>query len=109
MDVIELLPPIPSVQLYTDPLPQNPLAGPALRHDCYWTTINFLRDPPDDHYANSYYFLEKLKKDFFPIVTDSRYSDVVLFAKPDGVTIHSAVYLADNFVYSKNGFTDLHR
>ena len=108
LDVIELLPPLPAAQLYTYPLPQNPLNGPVVRRDCHWTTFNFFRDPPDDHYADPAFVLEKLKTEFYPVNADPRYGDVVLFAKPDGVTIHSAVFLADNFVFSKNGFTDLH-
>jgi len=107
LDVIELLPPIPTALLYTYPLPQNPLNGPVRRHDCHWTTFNFFRDPADERYADPNFVLEKLRNDFYPIYSDPRYGDVILFSKPDGITIHSAIFLADNFVYSKNGDTPL--
>lgn len=108
LDIVELLPPLPTSLLYTYPLPQNQLNGTMVRRDCHWTALNFFRDPPDDRYGNPDFVLQKLKTDFFPVPADPRYGDLVLFALPDGRIIHTALYLADNFVYSKNGDTELH-
>ena len=108
LDVIELLPPLPTSLLYTYPVPQNPLKGHLLVHDCHWTAFNFFRDPPDERYANPAFVMQHLKADFFPVLTDPRYGDLVLLTKPDGDVIHSAVFLADDFVFSKNGNGDLH-
>ena len=108
LDIIELLPPLPTSLLYTSPMPQNPLNGPVLIHDCHWTAFNFFRDPPDERYAQPAFVFQHLKEDYFPVQSDPRYGDLVLLTKPDGDIIHSAVYLADNFLFSKNGEGDLH-
>ena len=108
LDVIELLPPLPTSLLYTYPLSQNPLRGPVLIRDCHWTAFNFFRDLPDERYANPSFVFRHLQDDFTPVHGDTRYGDLVLLTKPDGSIIHSAVFLADGFVFSKNGDTDLH-
>jgi len=103
LDIVELLPPIPTQLLYTYPVPQNPLNGPAVKQDCMWTSFNFFRDPPDPKFNDANYILEKLKTEYYQVTTDPRYGDIVMFATPDKEFIHSAVYLADDIVYTKNG------
>lgn len=108
VDVVELLPPLPTKLLYTFPQPGNPLNGAPIRRDCHWTAFNFFRDPPDNRFSDPAYVFERLKLDYLPVTSDPRYGDLILFAKPDGSVIHSAVYLADNVVFSKNGDTSIH-
>jgi hypothetical protein len=109
IDIIELMPPLPSSLLYTFPVAQNPLNGPIVRRDCHWTSFNFFRDPPDPRYNNVNYFLDTLQADFFPVQADPRFGDVVLFIRPDDHDlVHSAIFLADNIVFTKNGDTALH-
>ena len=108
LGLVNLLPPGPAARLYNFPVPPNPLNGPAVKQDCHWTAFNFFRDPPDDHYSNADYLREKLRDDHFPVLSDPRYGDLVLFVTPDGQLIHSAVYLADDIVYTKNGDSSLH-
>ena len=103
LDIIELLPPLPTQLLYTYPVPQNPLNGPAVKKDCMWTALNFFRDPPDPKFNDPNYILEKLKTEYYQVTTDPRYGDVIMFTTPDQQFIHSAVYLAGDIVYSKNG------
>ena len=107
VDIIELLPPLPTSLLYTFPVPQNPLNGPVITRDCHWTAFNFFRDPPDPMYSLGDYVRERLRLDFYPVASDLRFGDVLTFCKPDGTIIHSAVFLADDIVYSKNGATAL--
>lgn len=108
LDVIELLPPFPTSLLYTYPVPQNPLKGPVVRRDCHWTAMNFFRDPSDDRYADAKFVRQHIMNDYFPVATDPRYGDLVLFMTPTGEAIHSSIFLADDFVYSKNGDSPLH-
>ena len=65
--------------------------------------MNFFREPPDPKFNDPNYILEKLKTEYFQVTTDPRYGDVIMFATPDQQFIHSAVYLADDIVYTKNG------
>ena len=108
VDIVELLPPHPTALLYTYPLPDNPLNGPVVPRDCHWTSFNFFRDPPSPKYSDPSYIMEHLKLDYYPVSSDPRYGDIVLFSKPDGSIIHSAVFLADNVAYTKNGDTPIH-
>ena len=103
LDIIELLPPLPTQLLYTYPIPQNPLFGQVVRQDCMWTSLNFFRDPPDPKFGEADYILEKLKTEYYQVKTDPRFGDIVMFTTPDLKFIHSAVYLADNIVFTRNG------
>lgn len=108
VDVIELLPPFPSSLLYTFPHADNPLAGPPVRRDCHWTAFNFFRDPPDPRYTEAAYVFERLKLNYFALNGDPRYGDLVTFSLPSGSIIHSALFIADDVVYTKNGDTPVH-
>ena len=37
-----------------------------------------------------------------------QYGDVLMLSLPDGSIVHSAVYLADDIVFTKNGDTSVH-
>ena len=103
VDIVEVLPPLPAAMIYTFPKLDNPANGPAVLRNCHWTACNFFRDPPDPNFSNLDYVGERLKKDYFPVASDPRYGDLVFFALPKGKMIHSAVFLADDVVYTKNG------
>jgi len=103
LDIIELLPPLPTSLLYTYPPPQNPLNGAVVKRDCQWTSFNFFRDPPDPRFNDAAYILQELKTEYYPIKSDPRFGDVLLFFTPKGDIIHSAVFLADDVVFTKNG------
>ena len=68
-----------------------------------WTSLNFFRDPPDPKFGEADYILEKLKTEYYQVKTDPRFGDIVMFTTPDLKFIHSAVYLADNIVFTRNG------
>ena len=108
LDIVELLPPLPTSLLYTYPVPQNPLKGPVIRQDCYWSAFNFFRDTPDNRFNDMSYAAEKLRDDYVPVQSDPRYGDVVALADPNRNIVHTAVYLADDIVYTKNGYSELY-
>jgi hypothetical protein len=108
VDIIELLPPLPTSLLYSFPVPQNPYKGPVAKRDCHWTSFNFFREPADDRFGEPPYAVEHLKTDYFPVMSDPRFGDLVLFTNAKGDAIHSAVFLADDIVYTKNGNSQLY-
>jgi len=108
LDVVELLPHLPTSLLYTYPIPQNPLEGSSFSRNCSWTAFNFFRDRADSAFSNANYVVEKLKSDYMPVYSDPRYGDVVVFLTPDAQLLHTAVFIADSIVYSKNGDNPLH-
>ncbi|MCX6967781.1 MAG: hypothetical protein NTZ46_08405 [Verrucomicrobia bacterium] len=100
LGVVHLLPPMPTESLYTYPFPST---DPADVHkDCHWTALNFFRDPPDPRFTNADLVRETIQKDYYPVLSDPRYGDVIMLARPDGSIVHSAVFIADNIVYTKN-------
>lgn len=100
IDVVELLPPVPSANLYSYPFPST---KPEDQHkDCHWTALNFFRDVPDQRFTDSNVVHQTLITDYYPVLSDPRYGDLIILAKPNGDIIHSSVYIADNIVYTKN-------
>lgn len=105
LGIVTLLPPLPSSQMFVYPMPDNPLNGPAPLRDCHWTSFNFFNDVADQQMSDPAHFMQKLKEDYIPAAGDPRYGDIALFSKPSGNIVHSAVYLADDILYTKNGAT----
>ncbi|OYW72843.1 MAG: hypothetical protein B7Z37_23660 [Verrucomicrobia bacterium 12-59-8] len=103
--LINVLPPLPSSQMFVYPVPDNPLSGPSPVRDCHWTSFNFFQDQPDQQLSDPVYFMQKLKEDYTPAAGDPRYGDIAFFSKPSGGVVHSAVYMADDILYTKNGAT----
>ena len=109
MTIMALLPPLPASQLYFYPIVQsNPLNGPAPVRDCHWTSLNFFRDTDDTKVVDSATFTRELATEYFPISGDPRYGDVLVLANPDGEILHSAIFIADEIVFTKNGSTTLY-
>jgi len=104
MNILIILPPLPTAEIYTYRfIPDNPLDGPPIHRDCHWTTFNFFRDKPDPNFGTEAYVRRELQDNYYPVPGDAAYGDVVLFSKPDGTIIHSAVYIADDICFTKDG------
>lgn len=110
VDMVELMPPFPSSLIYTYPKPPAPLAGPATKQDCHWTSFNYFRDPPEPRLGTFEFVSQCLANEYREVPGDPRYGDIALFCKKDAAQtiVHSAVYLADNVVFTKNGDTLFH-
>jgi hypothetical protein len=108
VDIVELLPSLPASQLYTYPAPGNSLSAPVIRRDCHWTSFNFFRDTPDPEFSKPEQFSAKLRTDYLQVTREPRYGDILMLSRPDGSVVHSAVYIADDVYYTKNGDTDIH-
>ena len=110
VNILMVLPPVPSGNLYDYPIiPEISPDGQPVIRDCHWTSLNFFRDVPDPKLGSSSSdnIRQEYEKNYYPITGDPIYGDLVLFETPDGSYIHSAVYLADNIVYTKNGIDNL--
>ncbi len=105
VSVAELLSPFAKSRLNTYPQrnPSRPLSGP----DCFWTAANFFNELPDDAYFNPDIVASVIKHQYHPVETP-RYGDLALFvsSSPTGgnVPIHAATYIADDLLFSKNGY-----
>jgi hypothetical protein len=101
VDIAHMLPPFARKKLNTYPIRDS--STPAT--DCYWTAMNFFRDPPDDRYYQPAVWQGELNTNY-TIVAQPTYGDVILFLRPDNLPIHAAVFIADDVVFTKNGGDD---
>jgi hypothetical protein len=100
ISLLYFLPQFARERLYTYPLPSQP-NDPAM--DCHWSTMNFFNDPPDNRFADPSYTVSYLTSHYYPVAKATRYGDRIFLLDDKGNAIHSAVYIADDIVFTKNG------
>jgi len=105
LDLVKLLPSLPASLIYTFPKLHNTKPESPVRRDCHWTAFNFFNETADDRYGDSDFIEQKFKTEYEPISDQPHYGDLIFLTRPDGSVIHSAVHIADNIVYTKNGVT----
>ena len=52
--------------------------------------------------------MSTLQSRFRPIVTSPKLGNVLLLVNDKGVPVHAAVYIADDLVFTKNGYGIIH-
>ncbi len=100
VSLMYLLPPFARERLYTTPLPANP-GDPNM--DCHWSAMNFFNSEPDFRFSDLDYTAAFVKSNYYPVAQPTAYGDIVFLLDSDGNAIHSAVYIADDIVFTKNG------
>jgi hypothetical protein len=100
ISLLHLLPPFARERLYTFPLPTVP---GDVRMDCHWTALNFFNEEQDDRLQDNAYASAQIKEHFYQIGKPSKCGDLVFLTNQQGEVIHSAVYLADDICFTKNG------
>lgn len=101
VDLVHLLPQFARRRLNSFPrLDQDPAAA---KRDCHWTSLNFYNAAPDDSFLNPSVAMQHIRENYFFIAAQPRLGDLVLLSLPDGMIVHSAVYVADDLVFTKNG------
>jgi hypothetical protein len=101
IDIVHLVPRFARLLVYTFPLPsERPIDG---NHDCHWTSFNFQNDTPDERLSNLDYVHQVLFEQYYPVLGEAKLGDIIMFVRPDGVVVHSCVYIADDIVFTKNG------
>jgi hypothetical protein len=106
LDIAHLLPRMARERLYTFPYPGGTPA--EARRDCHWTSLNFFNRKPDDRYGDAAFAGETIRNDYYAISTGERLGDLVLLIDPKGDLVHSAVYIADTIIFTKNGAMAAH-
>jgi hypothetical protein len=101
LDLVHLLPPTARRLLYTFPRPSLAVGG---RYpDCHWTSLNFFRDRPEPRLIDTDGATLFARENFRVGAPPPTYGDIMFFTTGDGNAIHSCVYLADGWVFTKNG------
>lgn len=100
ISILYLLPPFAREHLFTSPLPTQPN---QVAPDCHWSALNFFRETPDNRFSDPAYASQYVRDNFYEIAKPSLYGDLVFLIDQNGGVIHSAVYIADDIVFTKNG------
>ena len=100
LSLLYLLPKFARERLYTFPQPPKP-GDPTM--DCHWSTFNFSSETPDNRFNDPAFAVQFIQKNYYQIAAPSQYGDIVLLMNSRQEVIHSAVYLADDLVFTKNG------
>lgn len=101
IDVVHLLPPFARRRLYTYP---HAIADEKARmRDCHWTALNFFNEIADERLTDPAFQLERLTNDYYPIEGDPEFGDLVFFTTGSNQLFHTAVHIADDVVFTKNG------
>jgi hypothetical protein len=95
-----LMPKFARDRLYTYPLPPQP-GDPIM--DCHWTTFNFSSDMSDNRFNDPGFAVQYIQKNYYQISAPSQYGDILLLMNNNNEIKHSAVFLADDLVFTKNG------
>ena len=101
INIVCLLPTFARQRLYLYPPP--PEREPAAKRDCHWTAFNFFADQPDDRFCQEQEVVKTLEQDYYRVFGDLKLGDIALFSNEPGKVTHSAVYVADDIFYTKNG------
>lgn len=101
MDITHLFPRFARKRIYTYPRTDGDKGETTF--DCHWNSMNFWNDPPDERFADGTFVIRTLESEYEPVLDSFRMGDVILFMKSNTQAIHSAVYIADNIVFTKNG------
>jgi hypothetical protein len=100
LSLMYVLPPFARDHLYTYPLPPKP-GEPT--PDSQWSTFNFSNLKPDNRFLDHAECTRYIDQHLYKIAQPSLYGDVVVFKDPANRITHSAVYLADDLVFTKGG------
>jgi hypothetical protein len=73
------------------------------KEDCFWTSLNFFNAQPDMRYLDAGFVRSALRTEYDPIKGQPMFGDVVLLLTSAGDGRHACVYLADDYVFTKNG------
>lgn len=101
VNVALLLPKFARERLYRYPLPSSDPKRNS--HDCHWSAFNFFNDPPEERFGRPEAVRATLENDCYPVPGSPTLGDLVLFTAPDVGIIHSAVYVADDILFTKGG------
>ncbi len=75
--------------------------------NCFWTALNFFNLEPDDRMLDPKFALAHLQQDYYLVQDDLQLGDIVALSDQKLNIFHVAVYLADDLVFTKNGYFSL--
>jgi hypothetical protein len=101
LPLAEILPSMPRRLLNTFPALSTDTVLP--KPNCSWTAFNFFNRTPDQRFCDAGFVVETVRSYHDEISDDPHYGDILLLTDKAGQPVHAAVYLAGDFVFTKNG------
>lgn len=101
LDVTHLLPPFARRRVYT--YSDRPDKNTTVYHDCHWTALNFYSERPDDRFGDVDATYNTFYEDYVRASEPLQFGDLAAYVSPEGKMIHTAVYIAADVVFTKNG------
>jgi hypothetical protein len=99
-DIRNLLPSFAANRLQTFPSSTKPN---ELVQNCHWTALNFFNTEPIDAFLYPDEVEREMQKNYAGIKTLPQFGDLILFRNSAHEIVHSAVYIADRIIFTKNG------
>lgn len=104
LDLIHLLPAFARRLLYTYPTADLAVKGSEFLPDCHYSSLNFFNNIPRAYYLNSQLAAANLAESYAGVPEPFRFGDVLVFMNENDDALHSCVYVADDIVFTKNGY-----
>jgi hypothetical protein len=101
LDIVHLLPAFPRARLYSFPKPEDMVEG--VRYDCHWSSLNFFSREPNAQFGDTDFVQSYVLENYYQSADPPSFGDIIFFTTLSGQTIHSAVHIAANLVFTKNG------
>jgi hypothetical protein len=105
LDVSWFFPTIPKSLVHSYPRPARAVAGKY--PDCFWTALNFFNETPTGYPLDGDSIRDMLVTEYYHVPKPDKFGDLILFYEPLGediFTIHLCVHIADDIVFTKNGY-----
>ena len=101
INISYLLPPFARLRLYTYPEAWNDQTAP--KQDCVFTALNFFNETMDTNFFDITYKEKFFNSQYALINDDPIFGDLVTLIDGQNQAFHTCVYIADGFVFTKNG------
>jgi len=101
INISYLLPPFPRLRLYTYPDAWNDLT--VARQDCLFTALNFFNETPDWSLLDQTCREKIWSSEYERISDEACLGDLISLLDAHDCAFHTCVYIADGFVFTKNG------
>ena len=101
INIISLLPPFARMRLYTYADAWEDAT--VTNQDCFFSALNFFNETADTNFLNPAYIQKVLDSEYAPIGDKPSFGDLLVLMNSDAQPVHVCVYIADNFVFTKNG------
>jgi hypothetical protein len=102
LDIAHLIPALPRKLIYNYPGASYVVKGTM--PDCHWTSLNFFNYEPHEYLLDPVFATNRVLEGYTPVDPPYKYGDILFYVREsDGDAFHSCIYLADQYVFTKNG------